>query len=301
MAVAKSNFRRNIPLHLMILPGFILVLVYCYGPMVGIVMAFQKFTPSKGLFGSPWVGWKNFEFVMNLPGTFQVLWNTFYISFMKIAAGIAVPVFYALLLNEAANRFFKRTVQTIVYFPHFLSWIILGGILIDVLSPSAGIVNKMVKFFGFEPVFFLGDEKWFPYTLVITDVWKEFGFGTIVYLAALAGIDPSLYEASFMDGAGRWKQTLHVTLTGIMPIIVLMTVLSLGNILNAGFEQIFNLYSPQVYSTGDIIDTLVYRLGMMDAQYSVATAVGLFKSAVSFALIALSYVLAYKYTDYRIF
>lgn len=301
MVVTRKKFLRNVPLHLMILPGFILVLIYCYGPMIGIIMAFQKFTPSKGLFGSPWVGWKNFEFVMNLPNTFQVIWNTFFISFMKIAAGIVVPVVYALLLNEVGNRFIKRSIQTIIYFPHFLSWIILSGILIDVLSPSTGIVNKIIESVGLEPIFFLGDEKWFPYTLVITDVWKEFGFGTIVYLAALTSIDPTLYEASYIDGAGRWKQTLHVTLPGMMPIIVLMTILSLGNILNAGFEQVFNLYSPQVYSTGDIIDTLVYRLGMMDAQYSVATAVGLFKSVVSFVLITLSYFLTYKFTDYRIF
>lgn len=297
----KAKGLQNLSLHLMILPGFILVLIYCYGPMLGIVMAFQKYYPSRGIFKSPWVGLENFKYVLNMPNTFQVLWNTLFISVLKIVAGIIVPVVFALLLNEVSNGLIKRSIQTMVYLPHFLSWIILGGILIDVLSPSTGIVNRVLGLFGIKPIFFLGDNNWFPYTLVLTDVWKEFGYGTIVYLAALAGIDPTLYEASYVDGANRWKQTLSITLPGLMPTIVLMTILSLGNILNAGFDQVFNLYSPQVYESGDIIDTLVYRIGMDDAQYSVATAVGLFKSVVSFTLITFSYNLARRFSDYRIF
>jgi putative aldouronate transport system permease protein len=196
---------------------------------------------------------------------------------------------------------FKRTIQTVIYLPHFLSWIVLSGILIDILSPSSGIVNEFLKFFGKEPVFFLGDSKVFPYVLVVTDLWKGFGYGTIVYLAALSGVDPTLYEAATVDGAGRWKQTIHVTLPSIMYIIILTSVLSMGNVLNAGFDQVFNLYSPVVYSTGDIIDTFVYRLGMVDAQYSAATAVGLFRSVVSMVFLSASYFLAYKYGDYKIF
>jgi putative aldouronate transport system permease protein len=196
---------------------------------------------------------------------------------------------------------FKRSFQTMVYLPHFLSWILLGGILIDVLSPSTGIVNKFLGLFGVEPIYFLGDRSWFPFVLVGTDTWKEFGYNTIVYLAAITGINPSLYEAAIMDGSNRWKQTLHITLPGMMPIIVLLSVLSLGNVLNAGFDQVFNLYSPQVYETGDILDTFVYRLGLVDAQYSVATAVGLFKSVVSLAFISISYLLAYRLANYRIF
>ena len=178
---------------------------------------------------------------------------------------------------------------------------ILSGILIDTLSPSKGIVGSIFSSLGIKPVFFLGDSKWFPYTLVITETWKEFGFGTIVYLAALTGIDPTLYEASMIDGANRWKQVKYITIPGIASIVMLMTILSMGNILNAGFDQVFNLYSPQVYKTGDILDTLVYRIGLLDAQYGVATAVGLFKSVVSFTMLAISYALAYKYTDYRVF
>jgi putative aldouronate transport system permease protein len=209
------------------------------------------------------------------------------------------PVLFALLLNEIRSRRFMRLIQTLIYMPHFMSWIILGGILLDVLSPSQGIVNTLLGLLGVKPLFFLGDLFWFPLTMVASDVWKSFGFGTVIYLAALTGIDPNLYEAAVVDGAGRWKQTLHITLPGIMPIVSLMTVLSMGSILNAGFDQIFNLYSPLVYKSGDIIDTFVYRLGMKQAQYGPATAVGLFKSVVSF--ISLSYRLAYLYGNYRFF
>jgi len=297
----KRRSFRELPFHLMILPGFALVFVYSYIPMAGIVMAFERLVPSKGMFLSPWVGWQNFEYMLRMPGIFGVLRNTVAIAAMKMAAGIVVPVTFALLLNEAKNRLFKRSVQTIIYFPHFLSWIILSGILIDILSPSEGIVNGLLGWLGLPSVYFLGDASWFPFTMVASDTWKEFGYGTIVYLAALAGINPALYEAAAMDGAGRLRQTFYVTLPGLLPMIVLMSVLSLGNVLNAGFDQVFNLYSPQVYATGDIIDTLVYRIGVENANYGVATAVGLFKSVVSFVMVGASYLLAYRLTNYRIF
>jgi putative aldouronate transport system permease protein len=299
--LGERKWAYTLPLHLMIIPGLILIIIYSYGPMVGIVIAFQKFVPAKGIFGSPWFGLGNFKYVMSLPDTWQILWNTVFISFMKIVAGLIVPVTTALLLNEIRKEFFKRIFQTLVYLPHFLSWIILGGILIDVLSPSIGIVNQFLGLFGIPSIYFLGDNHWFPYVLVTSDVWKEFGFNTIVYLAALTGINPSLYEAAIVDGANRWKQTLHVTIPGMLPIIVLLTTLSLGNVLNAGFDQVFNLYSPQVYQSGDIIDTFVYRIGLVDAQYGVATAVGLLKSAVSLVFISLSYFLAFRFANYRIF
>uniref|UniRef100_A9U8E6 Predicted protein n=2 Tax=cellular organisms TaxID=131567 RepID=A9U8E6_PHYPA len=199
-----------------------------------------------------------------------------------------------------ARERIKRMIQTLIYLPHFLSWVILGGVLIDVLSLK-GILNQFLGWLGMDPVYFLGDNHWFPYVLVATDTWKDFGFGTIVYLAALTGIDQSLYEAAEIDGASRWRQTLNITIPGILPVVVLMTTLSLGNVLNAGFDQVFNLYSPQVYESGDIIDTFVYRIGLIDAQYSVATAVGLFKSVVSLVLISSSYLLAYRFAGYRIF
>ncbi|MNO49171.1 putative multiple-sugar transport system permease YteP [compost metagenome] len=292
---------KALPLHVMLLPGVILTLVFSYIPIMGIVIAFQKFVPSKGMFHSKWIGLDNFRYMLDMPNFTSVLWNTLFIAILKIAAGLIIPVIFALLLNEVAGAWFKRTIQTTIYFPYFLSWVILGGILIDILSPSSGIVNQFLGWFGVKPIFFLGNEKWFPYTLVLTDTWKGFGYGTIVYLAALTGIDQSLYEAATVDGANRWKQMLNVTLPGMLPIITLMTVLSLGNVLNAGFEQVFNLYSPMVYSTGDIIDTFVYRLGLVEAQYGVATAVGLFKSVISLILIVISNKLANRYAGYRIF
>lgn len=285
----------------MVLPGLILVLIYSYGPMFGIVIAFQKFMPARGIFDSPWSGLDNFRYVLDMPDSMRVLRNTVIIAFLKIVAGLIVPIIVSLLLNEVRKELFKRGIQTLIYLPHFLSWIILGGILIDILSPSTGIVNQALSWAGIEPIFFLGDNSWFRPVLVISDVWKEFGFNTIVYLAALTSISPALYEAAIVDGAGRWKQTWHITLPGMMPIIVLLTTLSLGNVLNAGFDQVFNLYSPQVYESGDIIDTFVYRIGLVDAQYGVATAVGLFKSVVSFIFISVSYYLAYRLAHYRIF
>jgi len=293
--------KMQIPLHLMILPGLLLVLIFSYGPMVGLVIAFQDFKLTKGLFGSEWVGFENFEYVFTLPGFLNALRNTVWIAFLKILAGLVAPITTSLLLNELRKVLFKRTVQTIIYLPHFLSWVILAGILLDLLSPSKGIINGFLAWLGLEKIYFLGDTGWFPWTLVISDVWKEFGFSTIVYLAALTGINPSLYEASVVDGAGRWKQTLHITLPGMLPIIILMTTLSLGQILNAGFDQVFNLYSPIVYETGDIIDTFVYRIGLIDMQFDLATAVGFFKSLVSLLFISVSYLLAYRFANYRIF
>nr|WP_154893354.1 ABC transporter permease subunit [Paenibacillus xylanexedens] len=300
----RSNYKqfiRNIPLHLMILPGLIIIIVFGYIPMAGLSIAFQNFSPIAGFKNMNWVGLDNFRYLFDLPGFGQVVWNTVFISVMKISSGLVIPVLVALLLNEVRKTGFKRTIQTVIYMPHFFSWVILAGIIVDVLSPSSGIVNMLLKALGMEPIQFLASNDWFPYILVITDQWKEFGFGTIIYLAALTSIDKSLYEAAVMDGAGRWKQTWHITLPGIRPIVILMVTLSLGNVLNGGFDQVFNLYNPLVYESGDILDTMIYRIGLQDAQYSVSTALGLIKSVVSFIFIGLGYFLAYRFANYRIF
>lgn len=297
-----GRLRMELPLHLMLLPGIILVFIFSYIPMSGIIIAFQKFIPSKGMFGNQrWIGLDNFRFVLTLPGFTRSVINTAIIAFFKMVLGMIVPVFFAILLNEMSRKWLKRVIQTIIYMPYFLSWVVLGGIFIDILSPTSGIVNSFLSAFGVEPVFFLGSNRYFRSTLILTHIWKEFGYGTIVYLAAITGIDPALYEASIIDGANRIQQTIHVTLAGLRMTVVLMAVLSLGNVLNAGFDQVYNLYSPIVYETGDIIDTFVYRLGLLDAQYGAATAVGLFKSLVSFVFISVSYFAAYKFADYRIF
>ncbi|MCY9659948.1 ABC transporter permease subunit [Paenibacillus chondroitinus] len=293
---------RELPLHLMMLPGLVLIVLFSYVPMAGIIIAFQKFIPAKGLFGDQrWVGLDNFRYVMNLPSFNQVLWNTLFISSLKLILGLIVPIIFAILLNELKNEVIKRSVQTTIYLPYFLSWVVLGGILIDILSPSTGIVNQLLGAFGLNKIFFLGDNHWFPFTLITSDIWKNFGYGTIVYLAAITGIDPGLYESATIDGANRWHKIWHITIPGMRMVIVLLSVLSLGQLLNAGFDQVFNLYSPQVYESGDILDTFVYRIGLLDAQYGVATAVGLFKSLVSLILISSSYFVAYRFAKYRIF
>ena len=299
----RNQLRRKqeLPLHFMLLAGLVIVLIYNYGPMVGLLMAFENYKPTKGLFGSEWVGLGNFRRLFSYPNIESIIFNTVYISVFKLILGIIVPVLFALLLNEIKNRFFSGYVQVVTCLPYFLSWVILGGVFTNILSPSNGMVNEIIKFFGGTPIYFLGDNQTFPWTLIITDTWKNFGYSSIVYLAAMSSIDPALYEAAEMDGAGRFKKILHVTLPGIVPMIFVMTVLSLGNVLNAGFDQIFNLYSPQVYQSGDILDTFIYRLGIEDAQYSMSTAVGLLKSVISLVLISIGYKLAEKYGDYRVF
>lgn len=294
--------KREWTLHLMMLPSIVALLIFSYIPMAGIIIAFQKFNPGYGLFGaSPWVGLDNFRYIFSLPSIWQVVGNTLILSMAKIFFGTLLAIATALLLNECRCKFFKKSVQTVIYFPYFISWIILAGILTDMLSPTKGIVNQLIMVFSGDPIYFLGDNKYFRGTLIVSDIWKNFGYNSVVYLAAITGIDMSLYEAAAIDGAGRWKQTLHVTLPGISVIIILMIILNMGNLLNAGFDQVFNLYSPGVYETGDIIDTMVFRLGIQQGQMSPSTAVGLLKSGVSLFLISLSYYIADKKFDYKIF
>jgi putative aldouronate transport system permease protein len=277
----------------------VVVFIFSYIPVYGVVIAFQRFNVARG-FASPWIGLANFRQIFSQVHFIRAVWNTIYIAVFKIAGGIVVPVTFALLLNEINRVQMKRAFQTLIYVPHFLSWVIMAGVLIDILSLD-GIVNRAITATGMNPVQFLSDSRIFPWTMIVTDIWKGFGFGTVVYLAALTGIDPGLYEAAIVDGAGRWKQTLYITLPLLAPTVVLMTVLSLGSVLNAGFDQIYNLYSPIVYSSGDIIDTFVYRLGIEQAQYSLGAAVGLFKSVVSAVLILTSQFLADRLAGYRVF
>jgi putative aldouronate transport system permease protein len=302
----KTNSLVQKSLYLMILPAVVLIGIYSYGPLMGWSIAFQNFNLAKGLFGSKWIGLANFQFVFSLPEFRQALFNSFFIASMKLVAGMVVPVTVSLMLNEMRWVGFKRTIQTTIYLPHFISWVMISGIVVDVLSSSTGAVNMIIKLFGGQPIMFLASKTLFPYVLVATDVWKEFGFGTIIYLSTLTSIDPNLYEAASIDGAGRFRRIWHITMPGLLPIITLLTTLNLGNILNAGFDQVVNLYSPLVYQTGDILDTLVYRIGLGSGQssvpqYDVATAVGMFQSVVSFTLVSTTYYIAYRVVDYRIF
>jgi putative aldouronate transport system permease protein len=297
----RWNFKLTWPLHVMLVPGIVLVLIFSYLPMLGLVMAFQDFQPQLGFFRSDWIGFENFKLMFEYPDARQVIWNTLLIAVIKIVAHLIVPLIFALLLNEVRKMVFKRFVQTFVYLPHFLSWVILGGILLDMLSTDGGLVNQALGWFGIEPIFFLGNGDWFRFTVIVSDVWKDFGFSTIIFLAALSGINPDFYEAALIDGANRWQQTLKITIPSLIPITIVVATLSLGNILNAGFDQIFNLYNPLVYEKGDIIDTYVYRVGLIGGDFGFGTAVGVFKSLVSFVLIVISYRLAYKLANYRIF
>ena len=285
----------------MLLPASILLLIFHYFPMAGLVMAFQNYNIGKGIMHSKFVGLDNFIYLLMLPDTTRIVYNTFFISIMKIVGLIIIALVFALLLNELGKVWFKKAVQTITYLPYLISWVVLSGILLDFFSPTDGIVNQLLNLFGVKSIYFFGEPTLFPYMMAFTDIWKNIGFNTIILLAALTGIDPSLYEASTVDGAGRWKQTIHITIPGVATMLVLLTVLGMGNILNAGFDQIFNLYSSVVYSTGDIIDTAVYRMGLANSQYSLATAMGLFKSVVSLTMILIANSLAKKYTGSRIF
>lgn len=303
--VKSSNLVQK-SLYLMILPAVVLIGIYSYGPLMGWSIAFQQFNPAKGLFGSKWIGLANFHFVFSLPEFWQALFNSFFIASMKLVAGTVVPVMVSLMLNEMRSITGKRAIQTTIYLPHFISWVMITGIIVDVLSPSTGAVNMIIKLFGGQPVMFLASKTLFPYVLVATDVWKEFGFGTIIYLSTLTSIDPNLYEAASIDGAGRFRRIWNITMPGLVPIIMLLTTLNLGNILNAGFDQVVNLYSPLVYQSGDILDTLVFRIGLGSGassvpQYDIATTVGMFQSTVSCALVSTTYYLAHRFGDYRIF
>lgn len=296
----KQEVKHSWPLYVLVLPSIILAVIFCYIPMGGLVMAFQNYKPWLGISGSEFVGLDNFKQIFIFKESYQAIINTLIIATSKIILGLIVPIIMALLLNEVKNVGLKKGIQTLVYLPHFLSWVTVAGMLRDILGLD-GIVNAFLSKFGIEPIFFLGEAGMFRNIVVLSDLWKGFGFGMIVYLAAISNIDQNLYEAAAIDGANRWQQTLYITIPGIMPMIIVMATLSLGNVLNAGFDQIYNMYSPLTYSTGDIIDTYVYRQSLINGQYSFGTAVGLFKSGIGLFLTVIAYKLAYKFAGYRIF
>lgn len=297
---SKKRLKLDYQLYLLMLLPTSLILVYSYVPMFGISIALLKYFPAKGFLGSHFVGFQNFQVLFNMPGFFNAIRNTLIISLSKIVLNIVVPVIFTVLLNEIGNGFAKKSLQTIVYLPHFVSWVLLSGIFIKMLSVN-GVVNRLIGLLGIEPIMFLGDNRYFRATMVVTDVWKEFGYNTIVYLAAVSGVNQDLYEAAAIDGAGHFKQMWHVTLPAMVPIIVLMTTLNIGYILSAGFDQVFNLLKPIVMESGDILDTLVYRIGFTSGQFGISTAANLTKSVVSLVLIVTSYKLAYRLTGYKVF
>ncbi|MDR1532915.1 MAG: ABC transporter permease subunit [Clostridiales bacterium] len=289
-----------IPLHLMMLPGCILLLIFSYAPMFGVVMAFQNFVVTKGFFGSTFVGLENFIYMFKLPNFARILRNTLVISAGKLVLSAFVSISFAILLNEIRISRLKRFIQTVTYLPHFLSWVVLASVVVNMFSLD-GAFNQALRSLGLERINFLGSNTLFQPMLVITDVWKGFGYGSIVYLAAITSIDPGQYESAAMDGAGWWRKVWSITLPGMMPIILLMNVMHISSILNAGFDQIYNLYSPMVYETGDILDTYVYRIGLIGRQYSLGASVGLFKSIIGMFLLLTANAASKRFTESRIF
>ena len=298
----KVTFAETWPYHLLLLPGLAIIFIYTILPFFGNVIAFQDFKPIKGFFRSTWVGLENFQYMFRLKDTGRIFMNSLSIASGKLILSLIVSIAFSILLFEGRGVRTKHAVQTICFLPHFLSWVILANIFKNLFGDT-GLFNTLLKQLGLakDAVNFLGSNHIFPQLLIGTDVWKEFGYGAIIFIAALAGINPELYEAADIDGASRMQKIWHVTLPGIVVTIVLVATLNLANVLNAGFDQVYNLYTPVVYESGDIIDTYVYRMSFVNAQYSVATAFGLLKSVLSFILIASSYWMAKKFAGYRLF
>ncbi len=280
-------YRKYASLVLMFLPVLLYFIIFKYIPMGGIVIAFKDFKISRGIWGSEWVGFQNFAIAFRTSTFLRSMRNTLIISGLKLVIGFPAPILLALMLNEVTHKRYQRAVQTISYLPHFLSWVVLAGMFQQLLSPNNGAVNYLLKhLFGRqEPIFFLGDNSYFRGTLIATDIWKNVGWSSIIYLATIAGIDPALYEAASCDGATRFQCTFFITLPLLAPTIVVMLILNVGSIMDAGFDQIFNLYNSAVYDSADIIDTYVYRIGINDMNYDMSTAVGLFKNIVGFILV----------------
>lgn len=285
----------------MFLPGLIFLIVFSIVPMYGIFMAFQDFIPQKGIFNQTWVGLRNFKDLFGRPEIQPVIFNTFKIAILKIIFTFPVPIIFALFMNEIRMQGLKKKIQTIVYLPNFISWIIMSGMILDLFAKNGGLVNNILTFFGSQPIEFLGSGKHFVPLLIYTEIWKGFGWGSIIYLASLSNVDSALYESCVIDGARRWKQTLTVTMPAIVPIIILSAVLKLGDVLNAGFDQIYNLQNPNVLQASEIIDTFAYRLYIDEYAWSQSTAISLLKSVVSMVFILTGWKLAKKFTDYSVF
>lgn len=301
MAVSEATLRKAAPakgfstvlrrvlrykyLYLLILPGLAVVLLFSYVPLYGIQLAFKTYMYNKGIWLSPWIGFGQFEILFRNPEFKQVLFNTVWISFWNLALGFPLTIFLSLLLNELRNGRFRRVMQSVLYLPHFISWIIISGIIFSLFSVTNGAVNKLLVSAGMQPVVVLGKPDVFRPLLYISNIWKGIGWGTIIYMAAIAGVDQELYDAAVIDGANRFKQCLHITIPSMKYAIVVLLILSVGGLMNSNFDQIFNLLSPATRNVGDVIDTYVYRIGVINARYDFATAVGLFKQVINCALL----------------
>ena len=288
--------RKYFALYLISIPGIVFFLLFKYVPLLGSAIAFQDYNIFKGITESPWVGLEQFKRMFQYTEFLMILKNTLLIGLYDLVFAFPVPILLALLLNELRLATYKRIVQTVIYMPHFLSWVIVGGIVVGLLSPTTGFVNQILSSFGIEPIYFLGENSYIRSILIGSGIWKDSGWGTIIYLAAIAGINPDLYEAAQIDGANRLRQTFSITIPSIMPTIVILFLLHIGNFLDFGFERVFIFLNPLNSTNGEILDTYVYRAGLVDRQYSYTTAIGLFKSLVGLMLIVIGNTLSRKTT-----
>ncbi len=281
----QEDVRRDWQLYLLLAPMLIWFAVFLYKPMYGLVIAFQDFSIFRGIEKSPWVGFANFVELFHNDMFVRSFWNTIKISGLGLIFAFPVPIILALMFNEVQNGVARRWAQTVVYLPHFISVVIVAGIVINFLSPSIGIVNLLLKGLGFEPIYFLTQPEWFRPIYIGSSVWKEAGFESIVYLAAIAGVSPTLYESARVDGASRWQMMWRITLPCILPTIVIMLIIRIGNLVEVGFEYIILLYRPSTYETADVVSTFIYRTGLQGTQYDLATAAGLFNAVIAFVLV----------------
>nr|WP_306813093.1 ABC transporter permease subunit [Paenibacillus soyae] len=294
----KANLIKDRYLYLLLIPFLAWYIIFAYKPMYGLQIAFKDFSVYKGIAASPWVGLENFETFFRSPYFLRLLKNTLLLSLYQLLFAFPVPIILALLLNEIKNGIFKKTVQTFTYLPHFISVVVVAGIVTNFLAPSNGIINILIEMMGGEKKYFLTDPDWFRTIFIGSmDIWKEAGFGTIIYIAALSGVNPALYEAAVIDGANRWKQTWHITLPAIIPTIAIMLVMKVGSMLEVGYEAIILLYQPATYETADVINTYVYRAGLQEGRYDLATAVGLFNAVVGFLLVIFANKMSKKLTQ----
>lgn len=302
---SKSNlfftYYKHHYLFLMLLPALIHFFVFRYMPIYGAQIAFKDFYPLKGIWESEWVGLDHFIAMFKGRYFLPVLRNTLLISTYKLLVGFPAPIILAIMLNEVRKMHFKKVIQTISYLPHFISWVVLAGIVIEFLSPSRGPINIILQSLGFKPIFFVAEEAWFRSVLVVSSVWKEIGWGSIIYLAAVTNIDPALYEVADIDGAGRLRKIWNVTIPGLMPVMIIMFIFAIGKIITDDFDQIYNLYNINVYSVGDVISTYTYREGLGHMNYSYSTAVGLFKNVISFSLVLSTNYIARRVNEHALF
>lgn len=280
----KKDFALNKSLYLMVLPVILFYILFHYKPMYGAIIAFKQYTPAKGVWGSPWVGFDHFIRFFKSHTFWRVFKNTFLISFYDLIFGFPAPIILALLLNEITNKRFKKSVQTISYLPHFISLVVVAGMIKD-FTVTDGIVNDIIEYFGGKRIPILQKPEYFRPVYIISSIWQGIGWGSIIYLAALGGISQELYEAAMIDGAGRFKQTIHITLPGIAPTIIIMLILRIGQLMSVGYEKIILLYNPATYKTADVISSYVYRVGLLEFSWSYSAAVGLFNSVINFSLI----------------